>query len=320
MVEDEEETVDRGTTGEPHVRTRVLLAGWFSFVDGEATAGDVGAAEAVSAALRGEGVDHDTAWSPNFRSEGPSLDEVDPAAYSHLVFVCGPVSGHRIEELHRTFASCRRIAVGVSVTDSRAPALLGFHTVLARDGGGEEPRRDLAARTPAGLPVPVVGVATAPGQPEYRGRSAHAQVHRDLERWLVAKDCARVPIDTRLDTADWLHCAEPHQFDALVRRMDLVVTTRLHGLVFALRNGVPAVAVDPVVGGAKVAAQGRVWDWPVERVRRPGEALDPGRLDRLWKWCLDSGRRVARSRSGGLGSPTVDALLEALWEDRSDRA
>ncbi|NYH50977.1 hypothetical protein HNR06_000566 [Nocardiopsis arvandica] len=304
--------MEQRTPEVPDDRTRVLLAGWFSFVDGEATAGDVGAVEAVSAALRRDGVVHDVAWSPGFRSEGPSLGEVDPSAYSHLVFVCGPVSGRQVEDLHRTFASCRRIAVGVSVTDPRSPAFLGFHTVLSRDGAGEESRRDLAAGAPAGPSVPVVGVATAPGQGEYRDRSAHAGVHRSLERWLVTKDCARVPVDTRLDTSDWLHCAEPHQFDALVRRMDLVVTTRLHGLVLALRNGVPALVVDPVAGGAKVAAQGRVWDWPVETVRHPEEELDPGRLDRLWKWCLGSGPQEARSRSGDLGSPLVGALSEAL--------
>ncbi|MFD6952604.1 polysaccharide pyruvyl transferase [Nocardiopsis sp. TSRI0078] len=311
--------MEQRTPGESDVRTRVLLVGWFSFVDGEATSGDVGAAKAVSAALRGDGVAHDIAWSPGFHPEGPSLGEVDPAAYSHLVFVCGPVSGHQVEELHRAFASCRRIAVGVSVPDPRSPAFLGFHTVLARDGAGEEPERDLAAGAPAGRPVPVVGVATAPGQREYRGRSAHAGVHRALERWLVAKDCARVPVDTRLDTADWLHCGEPHQFDALVRRMDLLVTTRLHGLVLALRNGVPAVVVDPVAGGAKVAAQGRVWDWPVETVGHPEEEPDPGRLDRLWKWCLDSGRQAARSRSGDLGSPLLGALSEALRAHPSGR-
>ncbi|WP_017572295.1 polysaccharide pyruvyl transferase family protein [Nocardiopsis halotolerans] len=297
---------------ESNTRTRVLLAGWFSFVDGEATAGDVGAAMTVSVALREEGVAHDTVWSPRFRMGGPSLDEVDPADYSHLVFVCGPVSGRQVEELHRTFASCRRIAVGVSVIRTGDPAFLGFHTVLPRDGAGGEPRRDLAAGAPAPSPVPVVGVITAPGQGEYRDRSAHAEVHRALGRWLVAKNCARVPVDTRLDTDDWLHCAAPHQFDALVRRMDLVVTTRLHGLVLALRNGVPAVVVDPVVGGAKVAAQGRVWNWPVETVHHPEGELDPGRLDRLWKWCLDSGHQAARSRSDDLGSPLVGALSEAL--------
>ncbi|RKS04618.1 polysaccharide pyruvyl transferase [Nocardiopsis sp. Huas11] len=292
---------------------RVVLAGWFSFLHGEATAGDVGAAEAVSAEIGAHGIAHDIVWSPHFRSRGPTLEEVDPAAYSHLVFVCGPAAGEQVTELHRRFADCTRIAVGVSAVDPTDPALRGFHAVLPRDAPGREPHRDLAADAPAPAQVPVVGVTAAPGQPEYRDRAAHARVHRALADWLVAKDCARVPLDTRLDAVDWLHCARPGQFDALVGRMDLVVTTRLHGLVLALRNGVPAVAVDPVVGGAKVAAQGRVWDWPVLTLDGPDAAPDPDRLDRLWRWCLAEGRAQARARAhtpdGVLNGLLTEALL-----------
>lgn len=111
---------------------RVLVTGWSSFLHGEATAGDVGAAETVGAALRSAGIPQDVAWSPVFRPEGLDL--------------------------------------------------------------AEEERRDYS---------------------------------------------------------------------------DLVVTTRLRGLVLALRNGVPALAVDPVVGGAKVAAQGRAWDRPVLTMTDP---------------------------------------------------
>ena len=61
--------------------------------------------------------------------------------------------------------------------------------------------------------------------------------------------------DTRLATG------EPHvpstaaQVESLLRRLDAVVSSRLHGMVLALKNGVPVVALDPVDGGAKVAAQ-----------------------------------------------------------------
>lgn len=45
-------------------------------------------------------------------------------------------------------------------------------------------------------------------------------------------------------------------------RMDAVVTTRLHGMVFALKN-VPALAVDPIRGGAKILRQAEAIGWPV---------------------------------------------------------
>ena len=48
----------------------------------------------------------------------------------------------------------------------------------------------------------------------------------------------------------------------MIARVDVVVTTRLHGLVLALKNGVPAVAVDPIRGGAKVCRQAEALGWP----------------------------------------------------------
>jgi hypothetical protein len=45
--------------------------------------------------------------------------------------------------------------------------------------------------------------------------------------------------------------------------MDVVVTTRLHGTVLALKNEVPVIPVDPIYGGAKITAQVKALDWPV---------------------------------------------------------
>ncbi len=103
---------------------RVLVAGWPSFLHGEATAGDVLAMEAVRRGLAGADVECDLAWSPVFRPGGLDLGRADPASYSHLVFACGP-HGPQIEELHRRYARCTRIAVGVSVIDPDDPAVAG---------------------------------------------------------------------------------------------------------------------------------------------------------------------------------------------------
>src|SRR5690625_5166939 len=116
---------------------RVLVAGWPSFLHGEATAGDVLSMRRVSAALDGAGIPADVAWSPALKPDALPLDEADPAHYSHVVFVCGPAQGEQVEWLHRRYAGCRRIAVGVSVLDPRGAAAAGFHRILARDGLGQ---------------------------------------------------------------------------------------------------------------------------------------------------------------------------------------
>jgi Polysaccharide pyruvyl transferase len=303
-------TAGTARAGEPG--TRVLVTGWPSFVDGVATAGDVLAMEAVAAVLAGTEIACDLAWSPVVRPGGLALAQAVPDRYTHLVFACGPLHGPQVAGLHRRYSGCTRIAVGVSVVDPADPAAAGFDLILARDAPGAVAHRDLAAQVPVS-PVPVAGVVLADEQPEYRTRQAGPAVTACLSHWLTGLDCARIPLDTRLDTRDWAHCATAGQFESVIRRLDVVVTTRLHGLVLALKNGVPALVVDPVPGGAKVTAQARAWDWPVLTVG-PGETAGPASLDRLWVWCL-SAEGVSRARAAAEGNwqPSLShGLLAAL--------
>lgn len=298
---------------------RVLITGWASFLDGEATAGDVLAMRRVADALDGAGIACEQAFSPVFAPDGRSLDDAPPERYSHVVFACGPAHGAQVRRVHERYAVCRRIAVGVSVIDPDDPAVRGFHTVLARDGAGSAPdlcwapdeRRgngDSDGDRPA-----VVGVVLAPGQPEYGERSHHDRVHDVLGGWLNRLDGAPLPLDTRLDTSDWRHCATPERFAALVARTDVVVTTRLHGLVFGLRAGVPVLAVDPVRGGGKVTAQARSLGWPAVADAQRVASGATAELDRWWAFCRSpQGRaRAARPVREGPGA-LVGALLRSL--------
>ncbi|MFI8090603.1 polysaccharide pyruvyl transferase family protein [Streptomyces sp. NPDC086080] len=287
---------------------KVLLTGWFSFRDGEATAGDVLALRRVEEVLRGSGTAYDVAWSPGFLPDALHLDAVRPGDYSHLVFVAGVLHGSQVEELHRRFAHCVRIAVGTSVIDPGDGAATGFHRVLARDAPGREPSEDLAARAPAVPARPVVGVILDRGQPEYGDQRRHGQVAERVTRWLAGKDCARLELETRLDTHDWHLSATPAQVQSVLARLDLVVTDRLHGLVLALRVGTPVLAVDPVAGGAEVTAQAHACGWPA---LLSAEALDERRLERWWDWCLTSGRVAARQ--------VRDAFRDGRVPDGADR-
>ncbi|CAM5464800.1 hypothetical protein SCYAM73S_07279 [Streptomyces cyaneofuscatus] len=278
----------RGPTG------RVLVTGWFSFLDGEVTAGDALAQRAVSAALHRLGIAHDTAWSPAFAPGGLTLEAALPSAYEQLLFVCGPVHGEQLTALHRRYASCRRVAVGVRVVEPDRPAAGGFHRIEARDGPGSAPSPDLATAAPTMSATPAVGVALTYGQGERRHHDSVAGV---LLPWLAGKDCARVEADTRLAYDEWSHCRTPDQYLSLVGRLDALVTDRLHGLVLALRAGVPVSAVDPVRGGAKVSAQAEVARWPA---LLPGEDLTtepPGPLVGLVPLPRRRGHRPAAPRT-----------------------
>ncbi|MET9440419.1 polysaccharide pyruvyl transferase family protein [Streptomyces sp. NPDC006610] len=307
-------------------RLRILVVGWFSFRDGEATAGDVLALKRVEDVLARRGAPYDVVWSPVFRERALHFERVRPEDYSHLIFVCGPLHGPRIEELHRRFAHCVRIAVGTSVIDPASPAVTGFHRVLARDARDEEPVVDLSARAPATPVRPVVGVILTHGQHEYGRQRRHAEVAEAVTRWLSAKQCARLELDTRLDAHDWRLCSTPSQLTSVLARLDLVVTDRLHGLVLSLRAGTPALAVDPVAGGAKVTAQARACGWPAvvpaealtaggPNGHGPGSGgLDAGGLERWWHWCLTAGRREAHRLRAEFREGAVRDSAAGLWQ------
>jgi hypothetical protein len=93
--------------------------------------------------------------------------------------------------------------------------------------------------------------------------------------------------------------------------MDVVVTTRLHGLALALRAGIPALAVDPVDGGGKVTAQAGAWQWPA--IVTADQAAAPGWLDELWAWCLSpDGRRTAVAAARSAPGPAQAMLTDLV--------
>ena len=202
------------------------------------------------------------------------------------MLVCGPLSPKLATwQLVTRFASCRLVALDVSLVDD-PDAYARFTAVVARDGHGDS-LPDLAFAAPLGR-IPVVGVVRVHPQFEYGERGRHAQVDRLIAEQLASRPLVTVPIDTQLD-ANLRGLRDASEVAALIAKMDAVVTTRLHGLVFALRAGVPAAAVDPVAGGAKVAAQARAVGWPYVLT---ADALDDDALLQLVDDCLEPAARA----------------------------
>jgi polysaccharide pyruvyl transferase WcaK-like protein len=101
--------------------------------------------------------------------------------------------------------------------------------------------------------------------------------------------------------------------ESLIARMDVVVTTRLHGLVLAIKNGVPAVAIDPIAGGAKLLRQARVLEWPICFI---ADGLDDDRLADAFEYGLTAEARLtarecavrARTRLTGVREQFLEAI------------
>lgn len=300
---------------------RVLVTGWFTVDGGEATAGDLLAMEEVRDVLRGAGADVSVVTNAGF-PDGTRLGDVDPDAVDCLVFVCGPLHGDRVGRLVDRFPAARKVAVNVSAVDPDLAAR--FDVVLARDGGARDGRPAAHAAAPditllrRPPRLPVVGVVRAHPQPEYRG-AAHARADDAVRLLLASRPCAVVDFDTRVHpSADPLaaHARHPAEVTSLAGRMDAVVSTRLHGMVLALGQGVPVVAIDPVAGGAKVTAQASALDWPCCFAV---DDLHPEHLAEALTWSLTSEARslaaaVADRARDRLG-PLPDRIVAAVTTD-----
>jgi hypothetical protein len=267
---------------------KALLMGWFSFEGMGATAGDLMARDLVKEWIREAGVPCDIAVAPPFL-EGVDWRVIDPGEYSTLVFVCGPFgNGWPITEVLQRFDRSRLFGVDLSLLqplDEWNP----FDFLMARDSSKESnPDITFAA---AFEPVPVVGVIKVHKQTEYGERGLHDKAHALVDGLLGGLEVTRVEIDTRLDINS-SNLRTPREVISAIAKMDVVVTTRLHGTVLALSQGVPALAIDPVAGGAKIARQARTIGWPAILL---AETADERAVMDAYSYCLtNEARRTAR--------------------------
>lgn len=237
---------------------RALVVGHFTFSDWYATFGDTEAMRVLLDWLDEAGIPYDVACHPDNGYPGVDLRHVDPEAYTVVAFVCGPWLDFYADDFFARFPGAARVGVNVSVLDERRAA--DFDVLIARDLAGAS-RPDLVFASTPSRDRPLIGTFLVHDQPEYGDRGRHAATHRAVEEYLARGEVVAVPLDT-VHTGNATSTRDVEQLQALLRRVDAVVTSRLHGFVFALLAGTPAVALDPVAGGGKVTAQARAVGWP----------------------------------------------------------
>jgi Polysaccharide pyruvyl transferase len=298
----------RTPTGRPRGEPRALAAGLFSFPTHGATAGDLIACEMVCGWLREVGLEYDVAFAAPF-SGGCDWRGVDPRDYSHVVWICGPLGSgtEAFSRLRRRFPPDGRRWIGVNLSMIEPVEVWNpFDVLLERDSKRSE-RADLAFGAES-TRLPVIGLVQVESfTPLFPDRDRQEEARAAARRLAYARPAAVVEIDTRLDVENASGLRTPGEVDALIGRMDVVVTTRLHGLALALRNGVPAVAVDPVAGGDKITAQARAVDWPYAFA--VDEASDDVMDEALTFALSDEGRARARA-CAERGRRSVETLRE----------
>ena len=177
-----------------------------------------------------------------------------------------------------------------------------FDVLLERDS--DRARRPDLVFASEQAAVPVVGLLLVHAQPQYGARVAHAAARAAIDRLVGSRPMAVVPIDTRLE-GEGQTLRTPSEVESLIARMDLVITTRLHGLVLALKHAVPAIAIDPIAGGAKVRRQCEAVGWPVVFT---ADSLVDTDLNAAFEHCLTAEARDAARLCTRRARVELDAL------------
>lgn len=301
---------------------KALIAGWFTFEWCKVTAGDMMARDVVTAWLDQAGVAYDIAgYRPEEGCDDPRPEdadvvwnEVDPEPYTHLVFVCGPVVNEPPgTTLYERFAHCKKIGIDVSMVQ-QLDDFNPFDVLIERDSERTaRPDLAIAAKRHA---CPVVGLLLVHPQHEYGDKGRHDEVNQKVKAFLDTQIYSVCPIDTVLE---WnpMGYTQIEQVESIIRKMDFVITTRLHGMVLALKNRVPAVAIDAIAGGAKVTAQAQVLNWPWVAA---GESLQETWLSEACRACAAPQISEAVDATLAAASTGIEKTRREFIEAFSDRA
>jgi len=309
---------------------RELLVAWYGSFDGHGTIGDLLAMQSVVTHLVGLGHNVSHASTGDVRIVGSRRVDwtaVFPRAYDAFIFVCGPILRHHPEtqSLFIKFDGIRRIGVSVSLFPADHFNYLDpFDEALAREGKPER-FEDVAIVAPSSIyrsPLarkkpPTIGISLRGHQGEYGEElclwERAMQIANEAANTVIEQQGGRiVMIENHLRRSGLPQDA----IEAQYANCDLIITTRFHGAMMALRHLVPFVAIDQIHGGAKVLRLVGATLWPfVYEARTTGAArlvadasgLLAGDFDQL---LFDVRTRTIRNANETLGrlSELVGAL------------
>jgi len=272
---------------------RALVIGHFS------TVGDIEVLREVERQLAAASMQWDVSplskGMTQFNANWVDVRAVDPAAYTHLLVVCGPFWRPyylRCKVDLDAFAHCTRIGINLSMIED-INAYNPFDRLIGRDNDNWTQPDIAFLHQPA--KVPVAGLCLARSQSEYGKRQKHDSAGTLLRRLARRNGLAVIELDTEWPAERNISgLASPEEFESVCARVDVMLTTRLHGTVLSLKNGVPVVAIDAIsAGGGKVLRQAQAVGWP--EAYSIDQATDAA-LDEALARCLQpSARDLARA-------------------------
>jgi hypothetical protein len=290
---------------------KVLVAGWFSFEQMGATAGDFLVRDVVCDWLKSADCAYDIALAPPFTG-GVDWRTAKPENYSAVIFICGPFgNGYPVTEFLERFKHCPLVGMNLSMLKP-LEVWNPFDVLFERDSS-RAARPDLSFVSTAKR-VPVVGVVLVHPQKEYKKGAMHEFANQTIENFIASREVSRVNIDTRLDAGN-NSLRTPAEVESLIARMDVVLTTRLHGTVLALKNGVPAIAIDPIAGGAKIRRQAEAINWEI--VFTADKVTDKSLQD-AFDYCMTEEAKIEAKECAARAAKIITSLRDEFIKSLSD--
>ena len=223
----------------------------------------------------GHRVSHATCRS-NFDIKGEQVDwrRVSPVFVDAFIFVCGPLLKQHppTKELFEKFSLCTKIAVGVSLLPKDH---FNYHNpfdhVLAREGTTElfadvailAPEFRFDDRRMHSASKITIGLAMRGPQNEYGtevclSKQLDETINSALNEIETWENIHVIKIENHLQRSG----RSPREIEDQYRSCDLIISSRFHGCMMALRHLVPFIAIDQIKDGAKVLNLVGETGWP----------------------------------------------------------
>ncbi|MER8848736.1 MULTISPECIES: capsular polysaccharide synthesis protein [Mesorhizobium] len=265
------------TVADTAAKVPPILLCWYGSLKDNGTIGDLFAVQSVAARMKALGLNfrHLTANTAfEICGERVALDEIAEGDYAMLVFVCGPVIRDHpiVETIIRRFPSIRKIGISISLfSRDHINYVQPFDVALAREGGTQR-FEDVAILAPSRVtpkrarelnePL-VIGLVLRGEQGEYGPQSSlhdrtSALTAHVLDSLATKYQVRSLEIEHHLTRSG----RPPVEIEALYASCDLVLTSRFHGAVLAMRNEVPFIAIDQIRGGGKLTNLLSNSGWP----------------------------------------------------------
>ena len=287
---------------------------WYGSLEGNGTLGDLMSLEAVATYLvaRGHDVLHTTDAEIDISgTRRVELDIVSELDCDAAIFVCGPIIKSHVKsrQIFNQFSRIPFAGIGVSLFDTEHPNFCDpFDFVIARQRGNTVASPDVAILAPERVERTPgsgrIGICLRGAQSEYgtdlcRWREVEKTVTESARLAVRGDESRLVYIDTHLFNSGM----QPDEIEHVFASCDVILTTRFHGAMIALRHRRPFIAIDQIQGGAKVWTLLSRLDWPdvyrvddlpnvdkfAERVSRLMETTQTLRLEKIFaKECIEA--------------------------------